>query len=41
MIAAGETLGHVTLRDHNGEEITLDAPRWKVVFCFPKAGTPG
>ena len=41
MIEVGETVDDLTLLDHNGEHKSLETPRKKVIFCFPKASTPG
>ena len=41
MIDVGELVGEITLQDHNGTQTTLNTPRRKVIFCYPKASTPG
>ena len=41
MIEVGEQVGEIILQDHNGTENSLDTSRKKVIFCYPKASTPG
>ncbi len=41
MIEVGAHLGKVTFSDHNGQLERLCGGGPKVVFCYPKASTPG
>ena len=41
MIDVGEQVGEIILQDHNGMENNLNTSRTKVIFCYPKASTPG
>jgi len=41
MIEVGGQVGEIILRDHNGTENNLNTSRRKVIFCYPKASTPG
>ena len=41
MIGVGEQVGEIILQDHNGMENNLNTSRTKVIFCYPKASTPG
>ena len=41
MIDVGEQVGEIILQDHNGTQNSLNTSRRKVIFCYPKASTPG
>tara|TARA_B000000460_G_scaffold220264_1_gene171731 strand:- start:33 stop:158 length:126 start_codon:yes stop_codon:yes gene_type:complete len=41
MIEVGEQVGEIILQDHNGTQNSLNTFRRKVIFCYPKASTPG
>ena len=41
MIDVGEQVGEIILQDHSGTHNTLNTSRRKVIFCYPKASTPG
>ncbi len=41
MIDIGEPVGEITLQDHEGKQNSLKTSRRKVIFCYPKASTPG
>ena len=41
MIEVGTYLGDVSFTDHNGNVECLSSSRPKVLFCYPKASTPG
>ena len=41
MIDIGEPLGEIILQDHEGNQNSLNTSRRKVIFCYPKASTPG
>jgi|LUMJ01.1.fsa_nt_gb peroxiredoxin len=41
MIKTGARLEELTLIDHNGNDAHLNSNRRKVLFCYPRASTPG
>ena len=41
MIDIGEPVGEIILKDHEGKQNSLNTSRRKVIFCYPKASTPG
>ena len=41
MIDVGEQVGGIILQDQNGTQKSLNTSRRKVIFCYPKASTPG
>ena len=41
MIDIGEPVGEIILQDHEGNQNSLNTSRRKVIFCYPKASTPG
>ena len=41
MIDIGEPIGEIILQDHEGNQNSLNTSRRKVIFCYPKANTPG
>ena len=41
MIEVGAYLGDVSFTDHNGNVEHLTGSRSKVIFCYPRANTPG
>ena len=41
MIDVGKQVGGIILQDQNGTQNRLNSSRRKVIFCYPKASTPG
>jgi len=41
MIDVGESVGEIILLDNEGKQKSLNTSRRKVIFCYPKASTPG
>ena len=41
MIDIGEPLGEIILQAHEGNQNSVNTSRRKVIFCYPKASTPG
>ena len=41
MIKVGDQLSEVTFLDHKGNVESLNGNQGKVIFCYPKASTPG
>ena len=41
MIKIGQSLGEINLLNQDGESQSLNGKKRKIIFCYPKANTPG
>ncbi|MFL3051355.1 MAG: hypothetical protein ACJZ02_06680 [Candidatus Neomarinimicrobiota bacterium] len=41
MIKIGQSLGEINLLNQEGENESLNSKKRKIIFCYPKANTPG
>ena len=41
MIKIGQSLGAINLLNQDGQSQSLNSKKQKIIFCYPKANTPG
>jgi|TARA_B100000686_G_C16790166_1_gene978100 peroxiredoxin len=41
MIKIGQSLGEINLLNQDGASQSLNGKKRKIIFCYPKANTPG
>ena len=41
MIKIGQSLGEINLLNQDGQSQSLNSKKQKIIFCYPKANTPG